>query len=279
MTKEKEEVIEAVTVVESKPTAMASTIKPSVTLAEVQEAKKERDQLIRGGLAKGRDYGTIPGTNKDTLLKPGAEQICIWFECRPSLDVLSEEHDDDKINVYEKPVYKNGRKTTATEEAKSQGLHAFRVSCKLLHRPTGQIVGEGLGSCSTMESKYISRPNDCENTVLKMAKKRAFVDAVLTTFGLSDRFTQDMEDMDLGVVEPAKPTSPIGKPAINPDAEREDRISELRSKFKATGMKAAEMTKIIKDMCGTTDSKKWTDGHISALEEFLSPKEEEDIPY
>jgi hypothetical protein len=33
-----------------------------------------------------------------------------------------------------------------------------------------------------------------ENTILKMAKKRAQVDAVLTTFGLSDQFTQDMEE-------------------------------------------------------------------------------------
>src|SRR5690606_10620038 len=60
----------------------------------------------------------------------------------------------------------------------------------------GVVIGEGVGSCSTMESKYIDRPRDCENTALKMAKKRAYVDATLTTFGLSDQFTQDVEDME-----------------------------------------------------------------------------------
>jgi hypothetical protein len=38
-------------------------------------------------------------------------------------------------------------------------------------------------------------PADYYNTVLKMAKKRAMVDATLTTTGASDIFTQDIEDM------------------------------------------------------------------------------------
>lgn len=38
-------------------------------------------------------------------------------------------------------------------------------------------------------------PADYYNTVLKMGKKRAFVDAVLTATGASDIFTQDIEDM------------------------------------------------------------------------------------
>ena len=36
-----------------------------------------------------------------------------------------------------------------------------------------------------------------DNTVLKMAKKRALVDAALLVGSLSDVFTQDIEDMDL----------------------------------------------------------------------------------
>jgi hypothetical protein len=77
------------------------------------------------------------------------------------------------------------------------------------------IVGFGVGSCSSMESKYrwrtakkfntetkkqeeerIENPNieDLFNTVLKMAKKRAFVDAVISTTGASDFVSQDIED-------------------------------------------------------------------------------------
>lgn len=37
---------------------------------------------------------------------------------------------------------------------------------------------------------------DCYNTVLKIAKKRAFVDAILNATGAGDVFTQDLEDLD-----------------------------------------------------------------------------------
>ena len=43
-------------------------------------------------------------------------------------------------------------------------------------------------------------PADCYNTVLKMAKKRALVDAVLTATAASDIFTQDLEDISANIV-------------------------------------------------------------------------------
>lgn len=49
-------------------------------------------------------------------------------------------------------------------------------------------------------------PADYYNTVLKMAKKRAFVDAILTTTGASDIFTQDIEDMPETIPGAAKAT-------------------------------------------------------------------------
>jgi hypothetical protein len=68
-------------------------------------------------------------------------------------------------------------------------------------------VGSGVGSCSTLESKYRYKKDyqtkakyenpdiaDVYNTCLKMAKKRALVDATLTATGASDFFTQDVED-------------------------------------------------------------------------------------
>ena len=35
-------------------------------------------QLVRANLIDGQDYGIIPGTDKPTLLKPGAEKIAKW---------------------------------------------------------------------------------------------------------------------------------------------------------------------------------------------------------
>ena len=49
-------------------------------------------------------------------------------------------------------------------------------------------VGEGRGASSIAEKGN-------ENTAIKIAEKRAKMDAVLSTGGLSDFFTQDLEDM------------------------------------------------------------------------------------
>lgn len=54
----------------------------------------------------------------------------------------------------------------------------------------GMIVGQGRGA-DTMK-----RNGNDPNKTLKLAQKRAYVDAVLRTVGLSDLFTQDLEDMD-----------------------------------------------------------------------------------
>src|SRR5699024_7729552 len=62
----------------------------------------------------------------------------------------------------------------------------------------GQVITQGLGHCNSKEKKYTSDKQDVfmlGNTCLKMAKKRAQVDAALTVGSLSDIFTQDLEDM------------------------------------------------------------------------------------
>ena len=84
---------------------------------------------------------------------------------------------------------------------KSLGLYRYVIKCYIKDH-SEKTIGSGIGSCSTLESKYIDRPRDMENTVLKMAQKRALVAATLNAFGLSDRFTQDMvEDEDTEAVQ------------------------------------------------------------------------------
>ena len=65
-----------------------------------------------------------------------------------------------------------------------------------------KIVAEGIGSCNSTERKYL-RGDFCTqlNTILKMAKKRAYVDAILTACHASKVFTQDVEDIAAGVTD------------------------------------------------------------------------------
>lgn len=156
--------------------------------------------LIQNMLRKDYDYGVIPGTAKPTLLKPGAEKICMLFGLTPQYEFLQNVED-----------YNN---------------NFFSYSFKCVLSRDQHVVAEGVGSCNSKEKRYRYMlvnniiPNytgeservqdkygnvkyrienveifNYVNTILKMAKKRAFVDAILQVASLSEMFTQDLEDL------------------------------------------------------------------------------------
>ena len=157
-------------------------------------------------------YGVIPGTGKPSLLKPGAEKLGFLFRLAPRYEISMSNME--------------------------RGHREYRVICSLHHMPTENYSGAGVGSCSTMETKFRYRwqggqrveydnPADYYNTVLKMAKKRAHVDAILTATAASDCFTQDVEDTQREKQRPApqrreEDTPPTAEPlqAGNGDGDR-----------------------------------------------------------
>lgn len=139
-------------------------------------------QVIKAQLRPKTDFGIIPGTDKPTLLKPGAEKILMLLGVTSMYELIERVQDYDK------------------------GFFAYTVKCIL--SKDGIIITEGLGHCNSRERKFMSQkvdPYTIANTCLKMAKKRAQVDAVLTIASLSDVFTQDIEDMDIETVVRAVP--------------------------------------------------------------------------
>lgn len=136
------------------------------TMAKIRQFQ----QVIRESFVEGHDYGVIPNTDKPTLLKPGAEKILMLLGLRSEFDIVESTRDFEK------------------------GFFEYQIRCRLLHGDI--IITEGLGTCNTREVKYRKLdPFTLDNTVLKMAKKRALVDAALLVGSLSDIFTQDVEDM------------------------------------------------------------------------------------
>lgn len=177
------------------------------------EAVKERiDQLqdfVKYYMVKGEDYGTIAGKDKWTLLKPGAEKLCDVYGLAAGEARIDVTRDDTKTPIY----------------------LSYRISLPLISRADGRVIMVGVGSANSWEKKYRWRwvpersvpptldknnlmsetresqygtyvayriPNDevddIDNTLLKMAKKRALVDAVLSATRSSALFTQDMEE-------------------------------------------------------------------------------------
>lgn len=133
---------------------------------------KQFQALVQSQFTQNHDFGIIPGTGKPTLLKPGAEKLIMLLGLTTEFEIIESERDFN------------------------EGFFQYQVRCTLLKN--GISVTQGFGSCNTMEKKYLKQdPYTMDNTVLKMAKKRALVDAALLVGSLSDVFTQDIEDMDL----------------------------------------------------------------------------------
>ena len=128
--------------------------------------------IVKNTLKKNLDYGIIPRCNKPSLLKPGAEKITMLLGLQTKFEIVSQQSDVEN------------------------GFFRYQIKCTLLKN--NEILTEGFGSANTKESKYIKQnPFTIDNTILKMAKKRALVDAVLLVASLSEIFTQDIEDIDI----------------------------------------------------------------------------------
>lgn len=243
------------------PKAKLELVRPIAPVKEILEARAELEDLIPKVLKEGVDFGKIPGAgDKLVLFKAGAERLCRLFGAHPEYEIIEKEVDHDRVNVFKSPWVDTEEKPSKQEaeaikrekkgrwkkkpdgefvwqvrgegEDKSYGLYRYVFKCRIV-RQDGLVLGECVGSASTFESKYIDRPRDCENTVIKIGQKRAYVGATLNAFGVSDRFTADVEDHAAEVPvpksdvvdaeyepEPKKPEPPKIDPAVAEAAKK-----------------------------------------------------------
>jgi len=259
-----------------------------LSISEIKAQVQKIQEVMRQVMQKGEHYGVIPGTNKPTLLKAGAEKLCLTFRLDPQYE-STEHYDGDHLTIKSK--------------------------CSLFHIVTGGRIGSGEGSCSTKESKYAYRnaalscpecgkesiikgrseygggwlcfgkkggcgakfPDDQfegvevgkiandnladqYNTVLKMSNKRALVAAVLNATAASDIFSQDLDEEDLenmaangqrkeSKANPVKRAQPERAAEINYVAHLGAAIMDFVNNDK----KAAK--EILKELAGTTELK------------------------
>jgi hypothetical protein len=148
-------------------------------------------RYIRATFKPGVHYGVIPvdaqTTSKPTLLKSGAEMVSLLFGWRARFTA-----DLPVLQMY-------GPGTSGT----------FALVCELIDRH-GQVVAQGRGVAELRETSMAN-----VNMAVKMAEKRAYVDAVLRAAGLSQYFTQDLEDLLL--LPPSGDASDRGETAAGAD--------------------------------------------------------------
>lgn len=221
------------------PLALISPLTAEQVLERVNLIKT----IKRAVMVPGVHYGpAFPGSDKDVLLKPGADTLILTFQLVPSFQVSTEYLD--------------------------AGHREYSVKCQI-KTMSGHLVAEGVGSASTLETKYRYRNDivadsvppkywqtrnpsdlgtqsglevkkvkgdwkvvrrvevqniaDVYNTTLKIGKKRAYVDATITATGSSDLFTQDLEesqdqddDKPKGKRQAGAPASPQNGKGNNP---------------------------------------------------------------
>lgn len=203
------------------------------TAIEIRAQVQLIQEIMRDIMKENEHFGKISGCPKPSLWKPGAEKIMMAFRIAAEPEIIDLSTSDAvryRVNV--------------------RGLSA-----------SGHSLGVGVGECSSDEDKYRWReavcaaeyddtredyrrekwkrgakepilqvrtnPADLANTILKMAKKRALIDMVLTVTAASDIFTQDIEDaedverINAGAEAPKELKQPRAKttPATTSDAK------------------------------------------------------------
>ena len=173
-------------------------------------------QSVMGKVMKeGEHFGVIPGTgNKPSLLKPGAEKLSMTFRMAPEYDIQAIDMGGDhreyeivcRLSTIQTGIFLgSGVGNCNTKESK----YRYRsentgesVPKKYWENRDPDLLGGKQFRAKKKDKKWViceqvehDNPADYYNTVKKMAKKRAFVDAVLTVTAASDIFTQDIEDL------------------------------------------------------------------------------------
>lgn len=146
-------------------------------LVDMQGAKErivELQEFIKLMMVPNIDYGFIQGCQKPMLFKAGAEKLCDIYGLSKQIEVIQRREDWDK------------------------GLFYFEVKATLINKRTGQIESEGIGACTNREKKFANQdPFSIINSILKMAKKRALVDATLAATRTSGIFGQDLDTVNV----------------------------------------------------------------------------------
>jgi hypothetical protein len=160
---------------------------PADTFKEGLERRKQNRAAlmawVRDALIDGLDFGRIHVANrrcqagkdcqnpahfsKPSLFKAGAEKICGMLGLTVRYPTLPD---------YEKAALNRTQ------------LSQIIIRCEILDA-SGHVVADGVGA------RIISQDNGDINKSLKMAEKSAHIDATLRMAGLSEVFTQDLEDM------------------------------------------------------------------------------------
>lgn len=197
------------------------------TAKEITDQVQLIQEVMRDVMKEDVHFGTVPGCgDKKVLLKPGAEKLGLTFRLAVSIDSQYVEHDKGhrtyttivRLTSFGGRVVGEGVGVASTLETKyryrgQQVKMTDRVvpreywDLKKSDAKAAQklIGGTGFTTKKNEDNVWVIAeqtgeriehpdPADYYNTVAKMSKKRAHVDATITTLAASDIFDQDLDE-------------------------------------------------------------------------------------
>jgi len=208
-----------------------SQFMPAMSIELAVERYNTITEFVSRVLRRDVDYGMIPGTDKLTLLKPGAEKLTTFFGLSTRFQLLEriedwtgEDHGGEPFfyYLYRCQLFRGDLLVAEADgscnsrETKYRYRDAQRV-CPECHQAAiikgkeeyggGYLCFRKKGGCgakfpvgdAAIESQQTGRvPNaeiaDQVNTIQKMGQKRSLIAATLLAVNASEFFTQDVED-------------------------------------------------------------------------------------
>jgi hypothetical protein len=232
-------------VVREQNNAVARAQDNAMSVADIIAQVRLIQDVMGKVMTEGEHFGVIPGTGtRKTLLQPGAQKLCMTFRLAPEYVIqespLERGHKEYRIICTLKSISSGafvgqGVGVCSTME----GKYRFRGGARKCPECGKEAIIKGKaeygggwlcfakkGGCgekwpdgaAEIEGQSVDKvehdnPADFFNTVLKMAKKRAFVDATITATAASDIFTQDIADPEEDSATPEPPKRPVERPA------------------------------------------------------------------
>lgn len=229
------------------------------TAAEIRAQVNLIQEVMAAVMKDGTHYGQIPGTDKPTLFKAGAEKILMTFR-------IAAQH--------------------AIEDLSTPDEIRYRVTVRGVSQAAGVTLGEGVGECSSNEEKYRWRrpvheneykaapedrrrekftrngdvwqqvrtePADVANTILKMAHKRGLVAMTLVVTAASDVFTQDIEDLPEELRDAATEGDGKKRPMQAPQRKKDEKKADAKTGEQIVG----KVLETFKAKSGSTNGQDW----------------------
>ena len=221
-------------------------LRPVMDLAMAKERLAQFQEFVSFYLKEGEDYGTIPGVKKPSLWKAGADKLCELYGLEETYTELRVTENWD-TGLFDYTIHcalgRNGLVrgvgvgSCSSYESKYRYRDAQR-KCPNCGNETiikgkeewggGWLCWTKRGGCGAkfpdqapeiigQQVGRVTNPDisDVKNTIIKMAKKRAKIDATLAATRSSGIFTQDVEDLGMVSEEPVH-EAPAPAPVLIP---------------------------------------------------------------